>query len=221
MNLLIVNAGPNAISPPPQASLRRMAIYWHPQSNIDADMAWWERDKNRRKFQSVAHMLTNPGELSGKYDAIGLVDDDLVPEGCSWGDIFSLFLRTGLEVAQPALHPRSGSNYSHPITQQVAGVTWRRTNFVEVMCPLFTTPAFLSLLPFFDDAGRASWGLEAMWSSRFRCGILDATPVWHTKPVGGDVYKFDPPVDFGEEADRFRAKYGVKHPDEATLEVHR
>jgi hypothetical protein len=65
----------------------------------------------------------------------------------------------------------------------------RRTRFVE-MGPVtaIAAPAFDALLPFPDV--HMGWGLDAHWAAvaaehDWALGIIDATPVRHTRPVGG------------------------------------
>jgi hypothetical protein len=245
--LLIVNAGPRSepVAPHLGDNVDVLAIHWCPSSRVDVFGAATYRDYDPRhhKFHSAAAFMAwcpvcqtsgpealllrkvggcstcrGTGRVIDDYRAIALADDDLVPIGCTWTDIFRLMAEAGLSVAQPAIHPSSGNHYSHPITLQVAGVTWRQTDFVEVMCPILTREAFLRTP--FSDAGFSAWGLEAWWGAKERCGILDATPVRHTRPVksGGHA---ELGINFEDEAETFRQKYGVARPREINFEIRR
>jgi hypothetical protein len=65
----------------------------------------------------------------------------------------------------------------------------RESRFVEIgPVTAFAAPAFAALLPF--PALRMGWGLDAHWGAvarehGWRAGIVDATPILHTTPVGG------------------------------------
>jgi len=108
------------------------------------------------------------------------------------------------------LHKNSGANISHHVTKQVTGARWRRTGFVEVQVPIFSRAAFADCSRLFVEAGPAGWGLESYWGARFRCGILDATPVRHTRGVGrGTPYKGLEGIDLLRQAAEFRKKHRV------------
>ncbi|HSC65029.1 MAG TPA: DUF707 domain-containing protein [Caldimonas sp.] len=66
----------------------------------------------------------------------------------------------------------------------------RFTGFVEVMAPLFSREALRSCAPTLDES-RSGWGLGWVLPTLCeraglgRIAIIDATPVRHTRPVGG------------------------------------
>lgn len=227
--LLIVNAGP-ACAPIARhlgdESIHVLALAWHPRSSVDVGAAGIHRDEDPRKHKfALAH---GAHHLDGKIiktaphiEAVALVDDDLVPVGCTWTDVFDLFLETGLDVAQPAIHRSSGNHYSHPITLQEPGARWRRTDFVEVQMPFFTRDAWIESVALFADAGYSGWGLESFWGTRKKCGILDATPVLHTRPVRSSEQHAHLGIDHEAEAEAFRQTHGVTRPLERVLEVIR
>ena len=64
----------------------------------------------------------------------------------------------------------------------------RWVGFVEIMIPGFSTAALERLLPTLDlsDTGWG-WGLDSLWPKLLdyrNVGIIDGTPVVHTRPVG-------------------------------------
>ena len=65
----------------------------------------------------------------------------------------------------------------------------RESRFVEIgPVTAFAAPVFDALLPFPEL--RMGWGLDLHWGALareqgWRAGIVDATPVLHTAPVGG------------------------------------
>lgn len=118
------------------------------------------------------------------YDYIWLPDDDLSSDV----DTINLFLQIAREeqfdLAQPAL--THNSYWSFFITRQVKGLRYRLTNFVEVMAPLFRRDALVQCVGTFAE-NKSGFGLDFLWRTLLKhrkIGIIDQTPVLHTRPVG-------------------------------------
>ena len=118
-----------------------------------------------------------------------LVSDDDVEFGSygmrallAWAKAFKL------DLCQPA-HARSGSYYFHRITGRNLLCVGRETTFVEigpvVVIAAHARPRFL---PF--PAEGMGWGVELDWydlhQEGARLGIIDASPIRHLTPIGGD-----------------------------------
>jgi GT2 family glycosyltransferase len=126
------------------------------------------------------------------YDWLLVIDDDVVlPRG-----FLDRFVHCAedadLALAQPA--HRRHSHAAWPVTRRRRGAV-RETRFVEIG-PLtaFAARTFATLLPF--PALRMGWGLDAHWSALaaehgWRLGVVDATPILHTTPVGGGYARAD------------------------------
>ncbi len=121
------------------------------------------------------------------HDWLLVVDDDVVlPRG-----FLDRFLHcaesAGLLLAQPA--HRLHSHAAWPVTHRRPGGAVRASHFVEIgPVTAFAAPLHDALLPF--PPLRMGWGLDAHWGALARehewpAGIVDATPVLHTTPVGG------------------------------------
>lgn len=224
--LLIVNKGPGAVS------LKRendrwdlLEIYFMKNdieaitqnpSKTDADFVVFETDRNMRKF-AIIKRIFETHDFWKSYDAVMMADDDLVPVGCSVSDIFDLFIKTGMRVGQPALS--EDSFWSHEITLRHKTFHWRKTNFVEVMCPIMNTAALGEYLPLFDETVSGFgldnyWGLNE-WRKYGGLAILDDTTMRHCRPVrGGVAYHGLSP---GEECRQFFLKHKLKHYMQLTL----
>lgn len=166
-----------------------------------------------------AVLAANP--LDG-YDWLIVFDDDVIlPRG--FLDAF-LFLceRFGLTLAQPA--HKHWSHAAWRVTRRRARLVARRTRFVEIgPVTAVRTRAFDALLPF-PDGLSMGWGLDAHWGALaaergWAVGVIDATPVRHTRPVAGG-YDQDAAI---TEARAFLADRPYLRRDEAqqTLEEHR
>ena len=125
------------------------------------------------------------------HDWLLLVDDDVVlPHG-----FLDAFLaaceRFDFRLAQPA--HAFASHAAWRVTRRRPGVLARRTRFVEIgpMTALHRS-TFATLLPFPDL--QMGWGLDVHWGAvaeqqGWPVGIVDATPVRHTRPVAGGYSK--------------------------------
>jgi len=81
------------------------------------------------------------------------------------------------------------SHAAWQVTRRRPGAAVRESHFAEIG-PLtaFAAATFDELLPFPQLA--MGWGLDVHWSALalehgWRVGIVDATPILHTNPVGG------------------------------------
>ena len=138
------------------------------------------------KFEHLNALLAeHPAE---GHDWLLVVDDDVVV-GPRFLDRFLFCAEdAGLLLAQPA--HRRHSHAAWAATRRLPGGAVRESRFVEIG-PLtaFAAPAFATLLPF-PEGLRMGWGLDAHWgavaqANGWRAGIVDATPMLHTTPVGG------------------------------------
>lgn len=124
----------------------------------------------------------------GEYDWLLIVDDDVVLPHRFLDPFLFLCERYGFTLAQPA-HKR-WSNAAWRVTRRRARSVARRTRFVEIgPVTAVHRRAFEELLPFPDL--HMGWGLDAHWGAvaaerGWNVGVIDATPIRHTRPVAGD-----------------------------------
>jgi GT2 family glycosyltransferase len=137
------------------------------------------------KFEHLNALLAE--HPADGHDWLLVVDDDVVL-GPRFLDRFLFCAEdAGLLLAQPA--HRRHSHAAWPVTRRLPGGAVRESRFVEIgPVTAFAAPAFGALLPF--PGLRMGWGLDAHWGALaqehgWRAGIVDATPILHTTPVGG------------------------------------
>ena len=140
-----------------------------------------------KKFSLLYDLFHQDSPLWG-YDAIWLPDDDLLTTAHHINVLFHLFRKFGLDLAQPALPAGPGCFPNHPITVQRPDNDLRHTEFVEIMCPVFSQRALKICIGSMRDAA-SGYGLDHLWPAllgypRSRIGIIDAAPVIHTRPIG-------------------------------------
>ena len=130
-----------------------------------------------------AFFQTNPS-IWQAYDYIWLPDDDLSADVDTINQFLHIARQEQFDLAQPAL--THNSYWSFLITRQVQGLLYRLTNFVEVMAPLFYRDAFAQCVETFAE-NKSGFGLDFLWRTLLKnrkIGIIDQTPVFHTRPVG-------------------------------------
>ena len=137
------------------------------------------------KFEHLDALLAE--HPPGGHDWLLVVDDDVVLPPRFLDRFLFCAEDAGLLLAQPA--HRRHSHAAWAATRRLPGGAVRESRFVEIgPVTAFAAPVFDTLLPF--PALRMGWGLDAHWGAvaqerGWRAGIVDATPILHTTPVGG------------------------------------
>lgn len=121
-----------------------------------------------------------------EYERIWLPDDDLFVQQATLNRMFELAAALDFDLCAPALH--ESSHYAHFSTMRNRRCTARRTGFVEIMAPCFTVATLARLQPTLDLSPTGwGWGLDSLWPHLLgyrNVGVIDVTPVLHTRPVG-------------------------------------
>jgi Protein of unknown function (DUF707) len=145
------------------------------------------------------------------YERVWIPDDDLCTEQHVINRMFEIAEAVGLDLFAPALD--ESSYYAHFSTMRNRSFTGRWVGFVEIMAPGFHTEALARVLPTLDltDTGWG-WGLDSVWPKLLgyrNVGVIDATAVTHTRPVGctrdTDLHRRNL-----DESDRLQARYDCK-----------
>jgi hypothetical protein len=120
------------------------------------------------------------------YEYVWMPDDDIAASQDTINRMFEVARAAGLDLFAPALH--ESSHYAHFITMRSQGFFGRWTGFVEIMIPGFSRAAMERLVPTLDLSETGwGWGLDSVWPKLLdyrNVGIIDGTPVTHTRPVG-------------------------------------
>ena len=122
-----------------------------------------------------------------EYDLIWLPDDDIYASQDTISRMFAVARAVGLDLFAPALH--ESSYFAHFLTMVNRRFSGRWVGFVEIMVPGFSRSALERLLPTLPDTD-TGWGrgLDSGWPKPRGyegVGVIDSTPVLHTRPVGG------------------------------------
>jgi hypothetical protein len=190
-NLVICRAGRNSLHPRwvDVASSRNWDLIvstYHDDAPLTGDEIFVHRFAGA-KMPGLADIFARHWDLVARYERIWLPDDDLDVGQATIDRMFELASQHDLALFQPAL--TRDSFMSWVITLQHAGFALRFTNFTEIMAPAFTTPLLAQLRDSFSTSV-LGWGLDFFWPRFTQLGqtaIIDATPVRHTRPVGGTM----------------------------------
>lgn len=121
-----------------------------------------------------------------EYEYIWLPDDDVLTTSTNIDRFFSIASTLKWDLCAPALH--EDSYYAHYSTMRNRHCSARRMGFVEIMVPCFSRAALERLLPTLALSTTGwGWGLDSVWPKLLgyeRMGVIDDTPVLHTRPVG-------------------------------------
>lgn len=130
--------------------------------------------------------LLNDWQGWREYERVWLPDDDLFASQESINRLFEISTALGFDLCAPALN--ECSYYAHFSTMRNRRCAARRTGFVEIMAPCFSKSALDTLLPTLDLTPTGwGWGLDSLWPKLLEyrnVGVIDSTPVLHTRPVG-------------------------------------
>lgn len=156
------------------------------------DVEFYESRKGM-KWPILGKLLQSRPDLVDRYDYFWLPDDDLMADTATINAMFDFAAAYRLALAQPAL--TRDSYFTWPLLLQDTRYQLRFTRFVEAMAPLFDRAALLACLPTFSESA-SGWGLDFLWPGLLAgrgesaIAVIDATPVRHSRPVGGgDLYK--------------------------------
>ncbi len=159
------------------------------------DHATYYEQRKGGKWPIIGELLEREAPLVEKYDAIWFPDDDLLADAATVNRMFALFVGFDLQYAQPAL--TQDSYFTYPYLLQSKSSVIRYINFVEVMAPIFSQKALCEIKETIT-VSPSGWGLDFLWSKIFsksgadKVAVIDAAPVKHTRPVGGELYTKNP-----------------------------
>jgi hypothetical protein len=165
------------------------------------------------KWPCLAELLQQHAGFVKDYDSYWLPDDDLAADSALLNRMFAFFCAHQLCLAQPALTWNSFHTWSTLLQEPHCHL--RYTRFVEVMAPLFSREALKVCAPTFSESS-SGWGLDWVWPGLCRgagldgIAVLDATPVRHTRPVGGELYRNHGDLDPRADAAEVIRKYGLQ-----------
>ena len=131
------------------------------------------------KFQNLRSAWFSNPETFARYDAVLVLDDDVVIDADGISRLFELREEYSLTILQPAF--LGFGKVSHPVTRRSIWQKLRYVDFVEVTCPLFRRDALETFLGEYD--GRlVGWGIDFWYlhvlrqDPSFLAAVVDSVP---------------------------------------------
>ncbi len=160
------------------------------------------------KYPNFAHFLEN-NDVS-QYEAIWVVDDDIVMTTDEINRMFAIFSEQGLWLAQPACD--ENSHITVPITRRQPEYAVRHVNVIENGTTIYSRHIIDKCLPVFK-AAQSGWGVGIIVSQIInapygKIGVIDQTPCHH--PEGKSALdEVMPRPDHQVEGEALMKKFGV------------
>lgn len=215
-NLVILRAGDQSLHrgwiAQPNRDFDLFISYYGQRPGLHQEDADFYEHRPGPKWSCIADLLAAHPALLDRYDAFWFPDDDLAATTETLNRMFALFHGFSLSLAQPALTRDSYHSWRHLLERPE--YLLRHVDFVEVMAPLFERSALRACLGTFSES-RSGWGLDWVWPKLAGRGrtdsiaIIDATPVKHTRPLGGDLYRNHPDLDPRRDEARLLQTYDL------------
>jgi hypothetical protein len=215
-NLAIVRAGDDSLHEQWAAGERRdfdlFISYFGACPGRYAHGCDFYEQRSGPKWPCLGALLHEQPALLDQYDCIWFPDDDLAVDAATVNRMFAFFHASNVCLAQPALTRDSYCTWR--TLRQASGCLLRFTGFVEVMAPMFSREALRVCAPTFTESP-SGWGLDWLWpklcaDARLgRMAVIDATPVRHTRPCGGELYRRNPQLAPRADAQRLLDQHGM------------
>lgn len=216
-NLVILRAGDESLHPQWLADGARdfdlFVSYYGNTPQQHQDTADFYEMRKGPKWSCIAELMQEQPQLIEQYEAFWFPDDDLATTTHNINRMFAFFHAFELTLAQPALTQDSYYSWKHLL--QRSDYIIRDTCFVEIMAPIFDREVLRLCMPSFGES-RSGWGLDCLWPTLLkpeqqkRMGIIDATPIKHTRPVGGNLYTNNPDLDSRRDEQRILENYALQ-----------
>jgi hypothetical protein len=215
-NLVVLRAGNGSLHPQWLAAGRRdfdlfISYYGAIEGRYAEDADYYEA-RPGPKWPCIAGLLREHSAIVDGYDCVWFPDDDLAADTATLDRMFAFFHAYDLQLAQPALTADSYCTWD--VLRQDPQCHLRFNRFVEIMAPIFSREALRLCRPSFDES-RSGWGLDWLWpvlcheAGLDRIAVIDATPVCHTRPCGGELYRINPDLDPRRDSESVLQKYGL------------
>jgi len=123
-------------------------VYYGDHSGTFQELATYYLNRRGSKFQNLHHCYQRWPQLLACYDAIMVMDDDIVIDASGLTRLFEIRRELDLWVLQPAF--RLAGKVSWEITAVHPMAKLRYTNYIEMACPLFRRDKLDAFMAVYD-----------------------------------------------------------------------
>ena len=191
--------------------------YYGDQSGRGRAEADYYNERHGSKFQNLHFAYQHCRDIFDRYQAVMVLDDDVVISGSAISRLFEYRERYDLWALQPAFSPLG--KISWPITRVDRRNTLRYTNFVEMTCPLFRKDKLDAFMAVYDPTlvgwGCDWWFLETMGDDLCgRVAVVDAIPCVnpHDSMKGTrEIDRLQPAQERKDSWETIKVRYGVRN----------
>ncbi|MGE3539053.1 MAG: hypothetical protein AB7N91_16675 [Candidatus Tectimicrobiota bacterium] len=153
--------------------------YYGDHTNRLRNVADFYNARKGGKFPNLHYVYTHWKEILAHYEAIMVMDDDIIIHGSDISKLFAIRQQYDLWILQPAFSP--AGKVSHAITRVRPWAFMRYTNFVELTCPLFRKDKLDTFMAIYNPV-LVGWGIDWWFLDVLgpqlenRVAIVDAIP---------------------------------------------
>ena len=193
------------------------------------EVSTFHLDRPGSKFQNLHYCYQRWPQLLARYDAVMVMDDDIVIDAGGITRLFEIRRELDLWALQPAF--RWSGKISWPITAVHPTAKLRYTNFLEMTCPLIRRDKLDAFMAVYDPQlvgyGTDWWFLHSLGSELAEhLAVVDEVTCInpHDKHKGGGVREIDTlqaPSVRKEVWEQMKALYGLHEQDRLHREFRR
>ena len=193
------------------------------------ELGEYYNERKGAKFQNLAFIYEQWPNIIAGYDAVMVLDDDIVINVSAISRLFRIREQYDLWILQPAFS--EGGKISHAITKRNPRCRLRFTNFIEMNCPLFRRDKLDAFMAVYDPV-LVGWGMDWWYmhvlgrTSPRKFAVIDVVPcVNPTEEAKGISVREICRVQTVEEAKgawkAFKQRQGIDVNDEVMSECGR
>lgn len=135
--------------------------YFGDDENKYSEFADYYMMRKGGKFPVLHYIYQHWASIVEQYDAIFVLDDDLIFNGTDICQLFETLTRENLSLLQPAFDKRGKVSFKLNEVQPFSKL--RYANFVEVACPMFTENELSNFMKQYDPE-LIGWGVDFWFS---------------------------------------------------------
>ena len=142
--------------------------------------AWYDFETdNQGKWKNLHLFFKKNYDCLGRYDYFWFPDPDLEMEIDAVNGFFDFARSMLYDLCQPSL--TADSFVSYEFTRNIIGAVYRKSPFVEIMCPLFSWTTLIRNIWTFELTS-SGYGIDCfLWSRENECWIVHKYQIRHPR----------------------------------------